>query len=89
MGEGRGGVVEFGSFALTPARIDAEAVSGESGEDVEMNVEDLLEGGLSVGQEDVEPSHRKSVRRSARARRWPTRHMCIPSSSSRSINPTA
>ena len=36
-----------------PVRVDAEAVTRETGEDVQMEVEDLLEGGLAVGEEHI------------------------------------
>jgi len=36
-----------------PGRVDAEAVTRETGEDVQMEVEDLLEGGLAVGEEHI------------------------------------
>ncbi len=45
--------VEQVAGAGRPVRADAEAVARETGEDVQMEVEDLLEGGLAVGEEHI------------------------------------
>ena len=57
LGEGPsddGGIgVEFGPLAALPIGLDPAAVAGVARHDVQMRVEDLLERGLAVGQEQV------------------------------------
>jgi hypothetical protein len=49
-----GALVELVPLSRSPDRVDPEAVSGEPGEDVQVHVEDLLEGRLAVGQEEID-----------------------------------
>lgn len=54
-----GCVVELGARPFTPVSFDAEAIAGCSREHVEVDVEDLLERNLAVGQEQVHALTRK------------------------------
>src|SRR5699024_7067023 len=51
--------VKLGAWPLSPAGVDAEAVAGCSGEDVKVDVKDLLERDFAVGQKEVHPLARK------------------------------
>ena len=42
-----GGGIELGAITLPPVRLDADAVTRCAREDMQVNVEDLLEGGLA------------------------------------------
>lgn len=51
--------VKLGAWPLSPAGVDAEAVAGCSGEDVKVDVKDLLERDFAVGQKEVHALARK------------------------------
>ena len=46
--------VEIHALGSLPLRADGEGIADEARNDVEMDVEDLLERGLSVGEEEVD-----------------------------------
>ena len=48
-----GRIIQLGARSFTPVSVDAEAVATRTREHVEMDVEQLLERGLTVGQEQV------------------------------------
>ena len=52
-----GGGIQLGAIALTPVRLDAEAITPCSWEDVQVNVEDLLEGGTQARVEGFQRLH--------------------------------
>jgi hypothetical protein len=53
-GEIAGYQIEIHALGSLPLRVDGEGIADEARKDVEMDVEDLLERGLSVGEEEVD-----------------------------------
>ena len=45
----------FSGWFDRPIRLDPEGIAGVTREDVQVNVRDLLKGGFSIGQEEIDP----------------------------------
>lgn len=58
--------------AFLRLRIDRPAISGVTGDDVQVEVEDRLECDFAVTDEDIDSSQSKLERRRAPAILWPT-----------------
>ena len=68
-----GGGIQLGAVALAPVSLDAETVTQGAREHVQMNVEDLLEGGLAIGEKQVDSLawQARPIHRSGQAVRHP------------------
>jgi hypothetical protein len=83
-----GVAVEERPFALHVVRQDRPAVTRVARDDVQVEVEDSLEGDLAIA-ETLIPSQRRPDRRSARAMSWPTDQTCALVATSRSSRTVA
>jgi hypothetical protein len=68
-----GGGIKLGAVALTPVSLYAEAITRGAREHVQMNMEDLLKGGLAIGEKQVDSLawQARSIQRSGQT-------MCYP-----------
>jgi hypothetical protein len=83
------GLVEFVAVSLPPVSIDLEPIASEAGKDVQVDVENLLEGSFTVGEKQVYAFALQPRPTQRPPQPVGTFHTCIPTSSSRSCSPTA